>query len=199
MILSRHTQQSDSIEELHEQLDQAYVHDADWLEIWAIFSDDPWFQKRLRMCARKAVQRLHAPLEWTSDVEQEALIRIGVQLRKDKTLGFDASKGSLAGWLYSLTFRACLKSLRQFRDSKRMNSMPSQDQRSEQPLLKVQQRMELDDELDRLPDRNREILYAYLHGASVEDLASEEGVSLRTIYRLLQETQALLHRRLDDG
>lgn len=200
MILSRRNKLSSqkNADDLQRRIETAVARNADWLEIWSIYSEHPWIQQQLQIGALNALQRLHAPRAWSADVKQETLIRIGIMLRKDPTLGFDAQRGSYAGWLYCLIQANCLKALRQFRDEKRMKSLKSMEPRTERSLELIQRRMDLVDEIERLEGKQRELLRQHLRGESVEALAEAYGVSTRTIYRLIHDAQERLRRHLSD-
>lgn len=191
------TSSIENSQDLKQQHDLALQQNADWLTLWELFSEHPWFQKQLQTCAIKASKRFHAPREWIHDIEQDAMIRFGEQLQRDPTLGFESSRGSYSGWIYVLLRTCCLKALRQFRESRQTIGEPSEGEKCEDSLRPVRIKLEVLEELHRLPKSQRQALSRYIAGVPVSEIASEQQMSLRSAYRLIEASLNRLKERFD--
>ncbi len=106
---------------------------------------------------------------------------------------------SLGSWLYGVAYRIAIRALER-RTRRHMDSLPVDIASVEEALEGVWEchwRRALDDELNALPAKYREpLVLHYLQGKTNNDVASELGLSVRTIEGRQRRGKALLKRRL---
>lgn len=182
-------------EELKHQHFSAVQAMSSWQEIWEIFHSNPWFRSKLGFCARKAAREIGLGADCYDDIQQQALIEFAKALQRNRSLGFDLSKGSFRGFLSTVIYRCCLKGLRQFQ--RRHHSMTSSN--FLHPYY--EEHLELEKLIDfrqisrQIPEPFRGVVRQLLAGESVGSIAKSRNRSKRTIYRWIDRSIALLRER----
>ena len=104
-------------------------------------------------------------------------------------------RGSLAGWLHQVARRVCLK-------ARKRNSVPAEPGSERgvfdpDPLLPAELRSALDEEIARLPEKQRlVVLLCYLQGRTTDDVAKFLGIPQGTVLSRLDAARKRLRTAL---
>lgn len=174
----------------HDQLasihHQACQNNASADELLALFCGHPWFRCQLDRSARKVSNQWRLLTGSEDDVRQEALLRFASMLKRNPTLGYFATRGSYAAYLGRLIQRCCQHGGRRLHPKgQRLELVENLVQVDRQSQL--DQRLDLNDMLNRVSQPQQSVLRMKLEGWSLEEIASVYEKSKRTISRWLQQ------------
>jgi len=121
---------------------------------------------------------------------------------------FDPERGALGAWLVGITKRRIVDHVRreQRHSSRRadgsneqqIDSLPADD-RTEERVDRIAQRMEVAQALATLPERSREMIgLAYVHGLTHHEIAERTGIPLGTIKSDIRRGLLALRDRLEN-
>jgi len=124
--------------------------------------------------------------------KQHVLVELAAAIQRQPMLGFDTRKGSYGGFLSTILYRACLKALRQFSQSKDRSYFEDllhpyyEDQAQREKILDFRH------VASQIPDPYRRIVRQLCNGSSIPEIATAEDRSTRTIYRLVERSIDLM-------
>ena len=168
----------------------------DWREIWELYYTHPWFRNKLRYCVRKAARNSGLNSDCHEDIQQEVLIEFATTLQRNRSLGFDPSKGSILSFLSTIIYRWSLRGTRQF--EKRHYSLPVGDALHQ--CYEVHSSLE--DLIDfrlvarQIPEPYRGIIRQLTLGETVSQIAKIRNLSKRTVYRRINRLIELMKSRV---
>jgi RNA polymerase sigma factor (sigma-70 family) len=158
-----------------------------WTDVWQVFSDDPWFNRRLDDSAAYALKRCSLPFHNKDDVRQEALVYFARSIERDVSLGFKPERGTFSAFLATIINRCCQKGLRQFRN---MHGYSITDE-SQHPLIEyrkqVDERLDFHELIGRIPEPYQGTIRLICDGLTIEEIAKRRRKSERTVYRWLEK------------
>lgn len=188
------TKGAKQLTELEISHEQAVDANENWVQIWELFYDSPWFLRRLDFSARKLVNRLHFPVNWKEDVKQEALLVFARSIQRNPSLGFDPERGSYGAFLSTIIHRCCQKGLRQFNHHSSQKIDEEYTHPFEELTEQLDERIDLQHCLSMLPQPYKMTVAMVCEGKSIPQIASQTKRSVRTIYRWLDKATELLRQ-----
>lgn len=112
---------------------------------------------------------------------------------------FDENKASLSTWIYTITRNAVID---YFRASKRLCELPEElcsEDDTEQKLINAEMLERLADALERLNERERDIIVLhYYSGRTLKDIAEAMGISYSYIKLLHSNALKTLRKFIDE-
>ena len=186
------------VERLAEKHSQACQSGLDWTDVWQIFSDDPWFNRRLDASATRVLRRGYLPLHNKDDVRQEAMVQFARAIQRDVSLGFNPECGKFGAFLATIINRCCQKGLRKARPKHKCTIIHE----SQHPLVeyhkRVDEHLDFHDLVERIPEPYRETLRLICDGLSIAEIAKRRRKSERTVYRWLEKGLEDMRVKLED-
>jgi len=167
-----------------------------WREIWQLIVEHAWFQNKLEQLAQKVRRQAKLNAVDVEDIKQHVLLEIAAAIQRNLSLGFDADKGKYQAFMSTIVYRACLKSLRQFKSYRKEFSCDFQQDldrhtNTNQTHVAIQ---DLRAAVNRLPSPYCEITSRVCAGESVDKIAADFGKSTRTLYRLIRHAVDLIRQ-----
>lgn len=158
-----------------------------WSDVWMELCGNQWFLEKLERTSTWVLRQAGLPNSWKDDVRQEATLLFAKSLKRDPTLGFDESKGSVQPFISTVIYRCCQKGVRQFRNSLHQTI----DGESAHPVYEttsaVDERLDLNECVSQLVEPMLSTTLRTLQGQSVENIAKSTNRSTRTIYRYIEK------------
>ncbi len=165
-------------------------------EILAMFYEDQWFQKKLTVSTKSAIAKGKGLACCADDIRQDALILVHRALQRRTCLGYDPAKGSYAGFLSTILNRSCQKALWQFRHTFYAPIDSETQHPHYDPSLGLDENLDLVQEIGLLEQPYRKVLEEICEGKSVDEIATCQEKSRRTIYRWLKFGMKMLEQQL---
>ena len=169
----------------------------DWRTVWLMFYEDETFQRILNVAAKKAIRNASVPMEWLDDVTQGAMLLFALQIQKSTKLNYNTEKGRLTGWIYTIIFGCCRKSLRQFKDSMRQYVCEEITDSLETQPDTFDLTLDIEGILESVSQRDREIFCEYVNGTNLDLVARRYKIQSRTCYRSIKKVKEKIHRLLN--
>lgn len=122
---------------------------------------------------------------------------------------FDPERGALGAWLVGITKRRIVDHVRREqrhtsrraddRDARGVEMIPA-DERAEERVERIADRMRVAQALKSLPERPRQIIeFAYVHGLTHQEIAERTGIPLGTIKSDIRRGLRALRDRMEQG
>lgn len=112
---------------------------------------------------------------------------------------FDENKASLSTWIFTITRNAVID---HFRASKRLCELPEElcsEDDTEQNIINTEMLERLADALERLNDRERDIIILhYYSGRTLKDIARDIGISYSYVKLLHSDALKVLRKYIDE-
>jgi RNA polymerase sigma factor (sigma-70 family) len=161
----------------------------DWLDVWRLFVEHPWYQEQLQLCAQRVLRRSFGPLEWLEDLKQDAMMLLARKLRgtPDMNANRELLEEHFPGWLGTIIRRDCQETLRQMRRRQPIGSEAVHEDRIAGRCEDLEARIDFSLLLDQLPDPERTIVMLYGKGWELQEMANELGLSYWKTRRLLHQ------------
>ena len=189
IAVTKNTRQLEELESVHQKAVEA---GAEWTQVWELFYENPWFLRRLDFSARKLIYRLHFPVQWKEDIKQEALLVFARSIQRDRTLGFDETRGSYGAFLSTIIYRCCQKGVRQFNHYKKQKICEEYTHPFEELTDQMDEHLDLQHCLRQLPEPYKMTVTLICEGKSIPQIAKRTKRSVRTIYRWIDKATELL-------
>jgi RNA polymerase sigma-70 factor, ECF subfamily len=165
---------------------ESRTDEAIWMDAVASRADRAAFAQLFRRYAPKIKAHLlarGAPVATVDELTQEVMLIVWRKARL-----YDAGRGSVAAWLYTISRNFLFNQTRAERrrpgDAELADTFPEPDPppSSEQALLAAERRLSLANSLAALPGEQREILEsAYWRGQTLQECADERQIPLGTV------------------
>ena len=181
---SKPTELIDNLAEKHLAAVNAQLH---WTAVWQVFSDDPWFNRRLNDSANYLIKRWHLPRQNKEDVQQEALVQFARSIERDASLGFRPERGDFGAFLGTIINRCCQKGLRQFRHSNKYSITNESQHPYAEEWAGLDEQIDLRESIGRVPEPFRSTVRLVCDGLSIAQIAKRKKKSERTVYRWLEK------------
>jgi DNA-directed RNA polymerase specialized sigma24 family protein len=195
IAVTKSVKQLDELESIHQR---ALDANADWTQIWEMFYESPWFLKRLDFSARKLIHKLHFPNQWKEDIKQEALLVFARSIQRNRSLGFDTSRGSYGAFLSTIIYRCCQKGLRQFNHHNNQKIDEEHTHPFEDVTEQVDEHLDLQHCLDHLPEPYKMTVTMICEGKTILQIARKTKRSVRTVYRWIDKATELLRQSWEE-
>jgi RNA polymerase sigma factor (sigma-70 family) len=186
-------------QDLKEQYLTSLERGADWLDLWQLFVEHPWYQAELQAIGERLVRRQSGFQISVDDVKQDAMMLLARKLRSSPDMHLDPERidHSFPGWLATIIRRDCQEALRHIRRPQPQSSdAVNDDVLPARKATDLEARIDLSVCLDTLPEDLRTLVVLHTKGFEIAEMAAELEISYWKARRLLQEGLQLLAYRL---
>lgn len=170
-----------------------------WLAVWHLLIEHPWYREQLSAAAGSVLRGGGYSLQWREDIEHDAILLLARQLRKAPDLYVDPLRAErhFAGWMRTITGRACKDALRQLRrksttDIPSPELLPAREQRAGRDAL-----IDLAEALEQFDEKTRAVLLLHSKGLAFRRIATELELSHWDVFSTYHKGLEKLGRRLD--
>ncbi len=172
--------------------------EGEWLVLWRLFVEHPWYQEQLDLLAGCLVRRLGGVRPAIEDVKQDAILVLARKLRSTPDLHIDRDRAQhhFAGWMATIIRSDCLEALRRLRKPQPLSNDVVNEDRSPDRSVDLEARIDLSMLLDQLPDPQRTIVILHHKGWQISEIADELKFSYWKVRRLLQDAFRILAIRI---
>jgi RNA polymerase sigma factor (sigma-70 family) len=186
-----HSAVNPSCEELRHQL--LHLLDASppsspdgWTEIWNAFVENPWYRGRVAFLTRSILVKGNAPLSWSDDIQQDAILLLARDLRERRDLGLNRARpeAEFEGWINTIISHHIRQALRRMRrTTKGVGLVESME--PVQTHVDMEARFDLEQAVEQLADPDKTIIRLFSHGYSIVEIAHSLHLTYRqTRYRI---------------
>lgn len=186
-------------QDLKDQYLTALGSGSDWLDLWQLFVEHPWYQAELQAIAERLVRRQRGGQVFVDDVKQDVMMLLARKLRSYPDMHLDPQRIHLSfpGWLATIIRRDCQEALRHMRRPQPQSSdAVNDDVLPAGKAADLEARIDLSVCLDTLPEDLRTLVILHTKGFEIAEMAAELEFSYWKARRLLQEGLQLLAYRL---
>ncbi|MDB4766368.1 hypothetical protein OAG71_01635 [bacterium] len=165
-------------------------------QIVAMFCDDLWFCKQLRLSAIHATRKIRGLPVCKDDIRQQAIVNIFRSLQRKTDLGFDPQRGTYAAFLGTILNRACQKVLSQFRHTYHLPIKGERHHPVHDPTPDLQSKLDLQEQIQTLDQPVAAVIKELCDGKKIKNIAVAHRISRRTVYRRLEKGISQLREKL---
>jgi RNA polymerase sigma factor (sigma-70 family) len=172
----------------------------DWLDLWRLFVEHPWYQEQLQSIAAQLVRHSHNARVAVEDVKHDAMLLLAKNLQSCPDMHLDREQAELrfGGWMATIIRRGCQQVLRSDRRPRPEPSEMVSDDVAPGESTDLESRIDLSLALEQLPDRIRAVTILSFQGWQPPEIAAELGQSYWMTIRQLHEGRRLMARKLRD-
>jgi hypothetical protein len=169
---------------------------ADSPRLWRAMIDNPWFQHELDRAAAMALLSVQAPLAWSGDVRNHALLLLRAELGGSLNMKLDERRAqqSFAAWLRSVLRHVCQRAVRyQLRQARPHADLTAAESARPADLALL---VDVALAIDALDEPARAILSLMMDGHSLSKAAEMLGLTRKAARRAHDKAIERLRRAL---